>query len=121
MPRTAIGHARYECHNEIVYHRLDFEGRTGTFKIERARGQNGDLGRPKGPSVTEMLYLHGFASPLPRSRSTAATATVECGLSRPPPVAGGRAGGRPSISRRDGGDGVAAVVTVEGLRVGSAL
>ena len=31
-------------------------------------------------------------------------ATVERLFSRPPPVAGGRAGGRPSISRRDGGE-----------------
>jgi len=28
--------------------RLDFEGRTGTFKIRVARGQNRDLGQPKG-------------------------------------------------------------------------
>ena len=47
-------------------------------------------------------------------------ATVERLFSRPPPVAGGpaRRGGR---ALGADGDGVAAVVMVEGLRVGSAM
>ena len=65
MPRTALGHARYECHNEIVYHRLDFEGRTGTFKFEWVYAETEISAGPRDPGVTETRYQHGFTSPSP--------------------------------------------------------
>ena len=56
---------------------LDFEGRTGTFKIRVARGQNGDLGRLGGLSMMETRYQHGFTSgftsPSPWCKPTDAT------------------------------------------------
>ena len=48
MPRTALGRARLTPCVDLVSRPLDFEGRTGTFKIRVARGQNRDLGQPKG-------------------------------------------------------------------------
>ena len=103
MPRTALGHARYKCHNEIVYHRLDFEGRTGTFKIRVARGQNRISASPRGLSVTETRYQHGFTSPSPWWRPTDATRRRWSAACRDRlPAAGGHArrGGRASRGGR---------------------
>jgi hypothetical protein len=118
MHRTAFGHARIDHCGDPATTPLDFQGRTGTLKIRVARGQNRDLGRPRGLSVTETWYQHGFTSPSPWWRPTDATRR---GLSRPPPVAGGHARGEAVERWGADDDGVAATATMEPLRVGNAM
>jgi hypothetical protein len=90
MHRTAFGHARIDHCGDPATTPLDFQGRTGTFRIERHEAKMGISASPGGPSVTEMLYQHGFTSPSPWWRPTDAPRR---GLSRPPPVVGGHARG----------------------------
>ena len=69
-------------------------------------------------SITDTLYEQGFANMVQADGRNAAT--VERGLSRPPPAAGGPARLAAEHLAAEG-DGVATVAMAEPLRVGSAM